>query len=553
MNKTININLASTFFYMDENAYTILKSYLNELESAFKNTLGKDEILQDIETRIAELFQERKTSSDYVINETDVNEIIDILGQPKDFILEDEDETTDTGDTKSEKKLFRDREDRYIAGVASGLGHYFGIDASWIRLIWVLFALFSVGSLFLIYLILWAIVPEAKTTAEKLKMKGEPVNIDTIQKKIKKEFDEVSSKIKDVDYQKTTASLKKKSKSFFTFLEQLLKQVPQVIIKLLGLILSFFSGVGILGIFIGSLVIIFFGSIHWPIDFHFNFFNFSVFQSIYFSIALFLLLLIPFLFTFSLGMRLISSQSNAFGKISRIVLLIVWIAALVFIIIMGSQEIKNQNITATKTDTKELNIKKTDTLFVKLNSEFIQGDDLSWEYNRANRFKIALENFSESRKNAKINLYKSNKSFSFIELKYSANGATQEKAQINATNIDYNWKLDKSILYLDPLWKTVNSTPFYNQKININLNIQEGQIIFINNRSKDLLYSILSNDQGYSKRQITGHYWRMGTEKLECLDCSSNQQQLNIKYQDKSGDEKLNLNVDNQGVTIKRK
>ena len=237
MNKTININLASTFFYMDENAYTILKSYLNELESAFKNTLGKDEILQDIETRIAELFQERKTSSDYVINETDVNEIIDILGQPKDFILEDEDETTDTGDTKSEKKLFRDREDRYIAGVASGLGHYFGTDASWIRLIWVLFALFSVGSLFLIYLILWAIVPEAKTTAEKLKMKGEPVNIDTIQKKIKKEFDEVSSKIKDVDYQKTTASLKKKSKSFFTFLEQLLKQVPQVIIKLLGLIL----------------------------------------------------------------------------------------------------------------------------------------------------------------------------------------------------------------------------------------------------------------------------------------------------------------------------
>ena len=190
---------------------------------------------------------------------------------------------------------------------------------------------------------------------------------------------------------------------------------------------------------------------------------------------------------------------------------------------------------------------------MKLNSEFIQGDDLSWEYNRANRFKIALENFSESRKNAKINLYKSNKSFSFIELKYSANGATQEKAQINATNIDYNWKLDKSILYLDPLWKTVNSTPFYNQKININLNIQEGQIIFINNRSKDLLYSILSNDQGYSKRQITGHYWRMGTEKLECLDCSSNQQQLNIKYQDKSGDEKLNLNVDNQGVTIKRK
>lgn len=80
MNKTININLASTFFHMDESAYAILKSYLNELESAFKNTAGKDEILKDIEARIAELFQERKTNPDYVINEIDVNNIIAILG-----------------------------------------------------------------------------------------------------------------------------------------------------------------------------------------------------------------------------------------------------------------------------------------------------------------------------------------------------------------------------------------------------------------------------------------------------------------------------------------
>ncbi|MDC1031499.1 PspC domain-containing protein, partial [Flavobacteriaceae bacterium] len=142
MNKTININLASTFFHMDESAYAILKAYLNKLELAFKNTVGKDEILKDIETRIAELFQERKTNPDYVISEVDVNEIISILGQPQDFILE-EDENSDHKETKSEKKLFRDPEDKYIGGVASGLGYYFGIDASWIRLLWILFALFS--------------------------------------------------------------------------------------------------------------------------------------------------------------------------------------------------------------------------------------------------------------------------------------------------------------------------------------------------------------------------------------------------------------------------
>ena len=209
MNKTININLASTFFHMDESAYAILKSYLNELESAFKNTAGKDEILKDIEARIAELFQERKTNPDYVINEIDVNNIIAILGQPKDFILEEEEETSNPKSSISEKKLFRDPEDKYIGGVASGLGYYFGIDTSWLRLLWILFALFSIGTLFPVYLILWIIIPEAKTTADKIKMKGEPVNIDTIQKKIKKEFDEVSSKIKEVDYKKTTESLKK--------------------------------------------------------------------------------------------------------------------------------------------------------------------------------------------------------------------------------------------------------------------------------------------------------------------------------------------------------
>jgi hypothetical protein len=69
MNKTVNINLASTFFHIDEKAYAKLKTYLKSLENGFKNTVGKEEILKDIEARIAELFQEIKTNPDYVISE----------------------------------------------------------------------------------------------------------------------------------------------------------------------------------------------------------------------------------------------------------------------------------------------------------------------------------------------------------------------------------------------------------------------------------------------------------------------------------------------------
>ena len=215
MNKTVNINLASTFFYIDEKAYAKLKTYLKSLENGFKNTVGKEEILKDIEARIAELFQEIKTNPDYVICEEDVDKTIEVLGQPEDFLTDQEEEEQTEETTR--KKLFRDPDDKYIAGIASGLGYYFGIDNTWIRLILLFLFIFSVGTLVTVYLLLWILMPEAKTTADKLKMKGKPVNISNIEKKIKEEFEEVSSKIKDIDYEKTTNSLKKSREIFFNF------------------------------------------------------------------------------------------------------------------------------------------------------------------------------------------------------------------------------------------------------------------------------------------------------------------------------------------------
>lgn len=219
MNKTINVNLANTFFHIDETAYEVLKSYLKKLEKAFQKTQGKEEILRDIEVRIAELFQERKQSKEQVISIEDVESVIETLGQPEDFITDTEEDFKESlkENRNPNRKLYRDPDDKYIGGVASGLGYFFGIDTSWIRILWLVFSLFSAGTLILIYLVLWIVIPEAKTTAEKLKMKGEPINISTIEKKIKEEFEEVSSKIKDIDYQKATSSLKKNRPLFSLF------------------------------------------------------------------------------------------------------------------------------------------------------------------------------------------------------------------------------------------------------------------------------------------------------------------------------------------------
>ena len=298
MNKTININLASTFFHIDENAYEILKIYLNKLEKAFTKSKGKEEILRDVEVRIAELFQERKKNSDYVINKEDVKGVIEILGQPKDFVGEEEELEEEPQTHTASRKLFRDPDDRYIGGVASGIGYFFGIDTTWIRLLWLLFGLFSAGTITLIYIVLWILVPEAKTTADKLSMKGEPVNIATIEKKIREEFEGVSSKIKDVDYEEVKTSLKKKSTTFFSFLENVLRLIPKLILKILGVVFLIVSTFGIFGLLAGLVVFILFGTLEWPFNFYFNFFEFNPYPSLALITAAFLLIFIPFLFLF---------------------------------------------------------------------------------------------------------------------------------------------------------------------------------------------------------------------------------------------------------------
>ncbi|HET8855461.1 MAG TPA: PspC domain-containing protein, partial [Salinimicrobium sp.] len=194
MNKTVNINLSGIFFHIDEDAFHKLQHYLDSVKRSFANTPGSEEINADIEARIAELFQERMKTEKQVISLREVEEIIMIMGQPEDYVLDEEifeDETAASAGPKTRKQLFRDTEHSYVAGVSSGLGHYLGMEAIWVRILWVLLTLGSSGAFILIYIAFWIFVPEAKTTADKLAMRGEPVTISNIERKIKEGFDEV--------------------------------------------------------------------------------------------------------------------------------------------------------------------------------------------------------------------------------------------------------------------------------------------------------------------------------------------------------------------------
>lgn len=551
MNKTVNINIASIFFHIDENAYDLLKSYLAKLNNAFKNTVGKEDILQDIETRIAELFQELKKHSDYVISIEDVEQVISVLGQPEDFAAE-EDVATSEQESKInvQKKLFRNPDVKYIGGVASGIGYYFGIDPTWLRFIWLVLALFSLGTLVLIYLLLWMIIPEAKTTADKLKMKGEPVNISTIEKKIKEEFEEVSSKIKDIDYKKASDSVKKKSKKVFGFLEDLVLLIPKALIKILGVFFVFISIVSLIGLFVGWSALHFFGNLHQIFNYYFHFLDGNWMPEVLTFIALFLLILIPLIFLFMLGTRLLRSRSSKYGSTVRNTLAVLWLCSLIGLISLGFTQYHNNSITAVKTERHTIKNSKQDTLIVKTN--FYPTDSLSGTW-RIGRQEFVLNHLNEEWSTAneiRLSVTKSNFEYTYLEIKKSANGSNHQKAQEHTNDMRYKWEHTKNTLQLNEHWSLSKVYGFQNQNIRLVLHLAENHVVFLHPSLRKHLTYPVKNDQNLRSKRTAGHFWKMGKNELICLDCEENTSQLELYYENADEDQ-LHLKVDPDGIRLK--
>ncbi len=275
MKKTISINIGGNIFHIEEEGYDKLKSYLDSVHKYFATFEDSKEIIDDIENRIAEKFYSQLKKNKEAISTQEVDSLIASMGTVADFEATFDDEPVDQKqetkkeakeETKEEfkeakepkRKLYRDKTNNILGGVAAGIAHYFDIDALWIRLLWILLlfsgfgiiayiifwvvlpekeleekksvkkffrdpdgrvlggvasgiasffgtdpvvirilfivSLFLGGSGLILYIILWIITPEAKSVTEKMEMKGEPVTMEGIEKNVKK-----SLKIDDGD------------------------------------------------------------------------------------------------------------------------------------------------------------------------------------------------------------------------------------------------------------------------------------------------------------------------------------------------------------------
>ncbi|MBT6236693.1 MAG: PspC domain-containing protein [Bacteroidetes bacterium] len=217
MNKIIQINLAGQAVSIDEKAYQSLSTYLQTLENHFSNTQDGAEILADIEARIAELFFGKIKKGNAFINETDVYEAIALMGTPEDMGIEDdpsESSTKRSAHKSTDKKLYRDTDDRVLGGVCSGLAAYFNFDTSIMRIIAVLLILFT-GVPLIAYFVLWAILPEATTPEDRSRMFGGNTTVNDIVNNVRKEATDVANSVKSEATQ-IAERLKKKTKHLRT-------------------------------------------------------------------------------------------------------------------------------------------------------------------------------------------------------------------------------------------------------------------------------------------------------------------------------------------------
>lgn len=181
MKEITRIHLAKTPYDIELDAKEVLQKYLSEI----KQMMGSEDAMYEIEARMVELLGERGVQNNGIITMSDVEDLRSKMGLPKEFSDSESNEDSQADLTPSNspvKRLMRDTDNAIFGGVCAGIAAYWGINPLWVRLLFIISPFITFGTALLVYIIIWISLPEAKTAAEKLQMRGEPVTLDSLKK-----------------------------------------------------------------------------------------------------------------------------------------------------------------------------------------------------------------------------------------------------------------------------------------------------------------------------------------------------------------------------------
>ncbi len=531
MNKTININIGGLSFHIDDTAFQKLERYLKAIENSISSQ-GKEEIMKDIEMRIAEIFTENIPSNQHVVSLEVVDIMIGIMGQPEDYKLEDEPGQTYAKTTIRNKKLYRDIDKNILGGVAAGLGHFFNIDALWIRLLLVLIVIAGFGSPILVYILLWVLIPKAMTTSEKIEMRGEAVNLTTIEKKV---MEDLNNPVQaDAIIQRNNAS-----NNFSNFLQAFFN----VIAKVIGIFITVFSLIMLLGVFIAFIASLFglTSILNNPAS---DFVELLMYDSIpvwVISVLGFLAFGIPLFFLSLLGLKLMIPNMKSTGSIVKYTSIAIWIIAVSFLTYFGIRQGQEFMYTGNKIEKIELPISTNDTLKVKFsyNDNYTKGWD-DWD----NDFKIVQDSTGVKKayfEEVEIEFLPSENPVAYLQIRKSSKGNSLENATNRAEQIQFNYSITNNELVFDNYFLAELKDKFRAQAIIIYLYLPKNQLVKIDKNVKNFnrTDSRILDLWGITEQT---HTFKVTSSQLECLTCG--------KYLEVKNDtiESISVQINNKEV-----
>jgi len=529
MNKTVNINLGGMFFHIDEDAYQKLTRYFEAIRRSLSKSSGQEEIIKDIEMRVSELLNEKQKSEKHVVGLKDVDEVIAVMGQPEDYIIEEE--TNASGkfndySTRATKKLYRDKEKGMIGGVATGLGHYFGIDAVWLKIMFLIFVFAGFGSGILAYIILWIVTPEAITTSEKLEMTGEPVTISNIEKKVREEFENVSGKFK----------------SLGDFIMTLFK----VFSKILGVLLILTGLFTLVSLFIGVFTLGSSAFIDFPWQNFIEAGNFADYPVWSFGLLMFFAVGIPFFFLTILGFKLLSPTIGSIGNIAKYSLLALWLISIAILISIGVKTATQVAYDGKTVAKQNIPLNANDTLFVK----FRYNDYYTKDIDDHTEFEFVQDSANNKliySNNVSLRILYTDEKTPYIQIERTAKGKSFQDAKFRAEKIQYGIKVEGNHLYLDNYLLTDVKNKFRDQEVELYLYLPEGTLLKPDASVQN--YDRSDNDFFNLHYSSDNYVYKVTDSQIKCLNCPDDEDEWNDVENDSTA---TNVTINENGISIKK-
>ncbi len=514
MNKTLSVNIGGIVFHIEELAYDKLNRYLDAIKGYFTTSDGRDEIIQDIEGRIGEMFQERITNGKQVIIESDVDQIINIMGRPEQFAGMHEETAADFQVSGSERRtyrrLYRDPDDRVLGGVCSGLGHYLGIDPIWLRIAFAV-AFFFFGSGLLLYIILVVVMPKALTTAEKLEMKGAQVNITNIRKSVEDEISSIRS-----NYQQNSNS---GIARFFDGMGQLISGFFRILGKIIAvffiiagmLILVGFALVFLALLGVGGISIPFFITDLFMDPWQQSMALLGTFLVIGIPLILIILKAIKVLFKVKMESRVVNWSAFA-----------LWIVGIILSITVAStigSEFKVREAQRTEIPIMQPG---TDTLFLDVFVKDKYRDE--WFYINDHNNSHDSWNFGSGEDTIRIgevnlDIIKSNTgNFELVQVA-SARGLDRRQAVQNARSMMYHVEQNDSLIKFDDAFLLPRGIKYRKHDIQLILKVPEGKSVYLSSGIENVIYDVENVTHTYDGDMV-GKTWTMTSRGLECIGCN---------------------------------